>query len=49
MKNLNSLIAAYLAVWIIFILYQFTVLRRLAHLHDEVQRLKKDTSRTESR
>jgi CcmD family protein len=34
--------AAYLAVWAIFFVYQFTVSRRLAHLHDEVQRLKGD-------
>lgn len=41
-KNMNSLMAAYLAVWVIFFVYQFTVSRRLAHLHDEVQRLKGD-------
>jgi CcmD family protein len=45
MKNMNSLMAAYLAVWVIFFVYQFTVSRRLAHLHDEVQRLKGDLKR----
>ena len=40
MKNLDSVFAAYLAVWAIFFVYQFTVSRRLAHLQDEVQRLK---------
>ena len=32
--------AAYLAVWAIFFVYQFTVSRRLARLQDEVERLK---------
>ena len=40
MKNMNSLLAAYLAVWVIFLVYQFSVSRRLARLRDEVQRLK---------
>jgi CcmD family protein len=40
MKNMNSLMAAYLAVWVIFCVYQFTVSRRLARLRDEVERLK---------
>ena len=34
------MLAAYLAVWAIFFVYQFTVSRRLARLQDEVQRLK---------
>jgi CcmD family protein len=45
MKNLNSLMAAYLAVWVIFSVYQFTVSRRLARLKDEVQRLKDNLKR----
>ena len=40
MKDLNSLMAAYLAVWAIFFVYHFTVSRRLARLRDEVERLK---------
>ena len=40
MKNLISVLAAYLAVWAIFFVYHFTVSRRLARLQDEVQRLK---------
>jgi CcmD family protein len=39
-KDLNSLMAAYLAVWAIFFVYHFTVSRRLARLRDEVERLK---------
>ena len=42
MKDLNSLMAAYLSVWAIFFLYQFTVSRRLARLRDEVERLKEN-------
>jgi CcmD family protein len=40
MKNLDSVFAAYIAVWAIFFVYQFTVSRRLAGLQDEVERLK---------
>ena len=40
MKNLDSVFAAYLAVWAIFFVYQFTVSRRLARLQDDVERLK---------
>jgi CcmD family protein len=40
MKNMNSLMAAYLCVWGIFFIYQFTVSRRVARLRDEVERLK---------
>ena len=40
MKNLDSVFAAYIAVWAIFFVYQFTVSRRLARLQNEVQRLK---------
>jgi CcmD family protein len=39
-KNLDSLMAAYFAVWAIFFVYQFSVSRRLARLRDEVERLK---------
>jgi len=40
MKNLDSVFAAYVAVWAIFFVYQFTVSRRLARLQSEVERLK---------
>src|SRR5207245_1939909 len=40
MKNLGSLMAAYLAVWAIFFVYHFTVARRVARLQDEIARLK---------
>jgi CcmD family protein len=45
MKNLDSVLAAYLAVWAIFFVYQFTVSRRLARLQDEVERLKSAVKR----
>ncbi len=40
MKNLESLMAAYLIVWAIFFGYHLTVARRLARLQAEVKRLK---------
>ena len=40
MKNLDSLMAAYLAVWAIFFVYHFTVARRVARLQDEIASLK---------
>ena len=40
MKNLDSLMAAYLAVWAIFFVYHYTVARRVARLQDEIARLK---------
>jgi len=40
MTGLQSLMAAYLAVWAIFFGYQFTIGRRLRQLQDEVERLK---------
>ena len=45
MKDVGSVLAAYLAVWAIFFVYDFTVSRRLAHLQDEVQRLKETLKR----
>jgi CcmD family protein len=41
MKNLNSVMAAYLFVWAIFFVYFLTVARRIASLRDEVEQLKK--------
>ncbi len=40
MKNLESLMVAYLFVWGIFFVYQITIARRMAKLQDEVNRLK---------
>jgi CcmD family protein len=40
MKNLDSLVAAYIAVWAIFAGYLFTIARRVSRLSDEVRRLK---------
>jgi CcmD family protein len=45
MKNLDSVLAAYLAVWAIFFVYQVTVSRRVARLQDEVERLKDSLKR----
>lgn len=45
MKNLDSLMAAYLAVWAVLFVYEFSVSRRMARLRDEVQRLKQMLNR----
>jgi hypothetical protein len=38
-KNLNSLAAAYMAVFAIFFVYYFTVARRVDRLQDEITRI----------
>jgi len=42
MKNMNFLVAAYVAIWAIFCGYLFSIARRMASLHDDVRRLKRD-------
>ena len=41
MKNLDSVLAAYLAGWAIFFIYYISVAQRMSALRDEVERLKK--------
>jgi CcmD family protein len=40
MKNLNFLVAAYVAIWLIFCGYVLSVARRMANLKDDIRRLK---------
>ncbi len=40
MKNLESVMAAYLFVWAIFFVYHLSVAQRIARLQDDVERLK---------
>jgi CcmD family protein len=40
MKNFDFLFIAWIAVWAIFFLYEFSVARRLDRLRDELDRLK---------
>jgi len=40
MSGLQSLMAAYFAVWAIFLIYEITVSRRLGRLQADVERLK---------
>ena len=40
MKNLDSVLAAYLAGWAIFFLYYVSVARRMSALGEEIERLK---------
>jgi hypothetical protein len=40
MKNLDSVLAAYLAGWAIFFVYYVSVPQRMSTLREEVERLK---------
>ena len=40
MKNFESLFAAWMVVWAVFFVYEFSVGRRLARLREEIERLK---------
>lgn len=42
MKNLNFLVAAYIAIWVVFCGYLFSVARRMASLQEDIRRLKRD-------
>jgi CcmD family protein len=42
MKDLNFLVAAYIAIWLVFCGYLVSVARRMANLQDDVRRLKED-------
>jgi CcmD family protein len=43
MKNMNFLVAAYVAIWAIFCGYLFSIGRRMANLQDDIRRLKQDS------
>jgi DNA invertase Pin-like site-specific DNA recombinase len=45
MKNLDSVLAAYLAGWAIFFLYYVSVSRRMQTLREEIERLKSSLNR----
>lgn len=45
MKNFESLFAAYMAVWAIFMIYHFTIARRVARVEGELRDLKSQMSR----
>jgi CcmD family protein len=40
LTGLQSVMAAYVAVWAVFFVYQFTISGRLRHLQDEIEQLK---------
>jgi CcmD family protein len=42
MKNLNFLVAAYIAIWLVFCGYVFSVARRMANLQEDIRQLKRD-------
>ncbi len=45
MQNFDSLFAAYIIVWAIFFVYEFSVARRVARLQDELEQLKDQVRR----
>ena len=45
MKNLGSVLAAYMIGWAVFFIYFVTVARRTADLRRDVQRLKESLNR----
>jgi CcmD family protein len=40
MQNFGSLFAAYIAVWAIFFIYDFTIARRIARVERELAQVK---------
>jgi CcmD family protein len=40
MKNFDSLFAAWICVWVVFFVYEFSITRRITRLRDEIERLK---------
>jgi CcmD family protein len=40
MRNFQYLLAAWIAVWVVFFIYQVSLSRRFSELLDEVKRLK---------
>ncbi len=40
MENFESLFAAYIAVWAIFFIYDFTIARRMARVEKELAQVK---------
>lgn len=40
MENFGSLFAAYIAVWAIFFIYDFTIARRMARVEKELAQVK---------
>jgi CcmD family protein len=45
MKNLDSVLAAYLAGWAIFFVYYISVARRMNSLREEIEQLKNSLGR----
>jgi CcmD family protein len=41
MRNFHFLLAAWMAVWAVFFVYQLSVAERISRLREEVERLKR--------
>ncbi|HXW57400.1 MAG TPA: CcmD family protein [Candidatus Cybelea sp.] len=42
MKNFDNLFAAWMLVWAVFFLYEFSIARRMAGLRRELEELKRE-------
>jgi hypothetical protein len=40
MRNFRFLFEAWMAVWVVFLVFEFSVSRRLVHLREEINQLK---------
>lgn len=45
MENFESLFAAYIAVWAIFFIYDFTIARRMARVEKDLAQVKQQLHR----
>jgi CcmD family protein len=48
-NHVGSVVAAYMVIWGVLIVYQFTVSRRVSNLRQEVERLKETLERGEAK
>ena len=42
MKNFDNLLAAWMFVWAVFFVYEFSIARRMAQLRKELEELKRE-------
>jgi len=45
MKNFENLLAAWMAVWAIFFVYELSIARRVSRLREDLERLKSQLHR----
>jgi CcmD family protein len=42
MKNFDNLLAAWMCVWAVFFVYEFSIARRMTRLRKELEQLKRE-------